>query len=67
MWKTQKNLYNCYIIKQQDFKTNKLKLLINCVKPMTKKKMREFKKQKTLSKQRQKIYGLFTTTFGRLV
>lgn len=67
MWKTQKNLYNCYIIKQQDFKTIKLKLLINCVKPMTKKKMREFKKQKTLSKQRKNLYGLFSSEFGSFI
>lgn len=29
--------------------------------------MRELKKKKQLLKQRQKIYGLFTTTFGSLV
>ena len=67
MWKTQKNLYNCYIIKQQDFNTIKLKLLINCVKPMTKKKMREFKKQKTLAKQRKNLYGLFSSEFGSFI
>lgn len=67
MWKTQKNLYNCYIIKQQDFKTIKLKLLINCVKPMTKKKMRELKKQKTLAKQRKNLYGLFSSEFGSFI
>lgn len=67
MWKTRKNLYNCYIIKQQDFKTIKLKLLINCVKPMTKKKMRELKKQKTLAKQRKNLYGLFSSEFGSFI
>jgi hypothetical protein len=67
LWKTQKNLYNCYIIKQQDFKTIKLKLLINCVKPMTKKKMRELKKQKTLAKQRKNLYGLFSSEFGSFI